>query len=344
MARASIFRYIKPVTELYEAKVSVAIVNYRTPSLCIASLASLEPELAQLKNAHVYVVDNHSRDNSVREIQHAIEARRWSWATCLPLDINGGYSAGNNIAIRRALDESSDYVLLLNPDTEVRSGAVVHLLRFLETHPEAGIAGSRLEDADGTVQRSAFRFPSALGELDEALRFGLATRALSRWTIAPAPSATAESVDWVAGASMMVRREVFDVIGLLDPEYFLYFEEVDFCRRARQAGWSSWYVPESRVVHYVGQSTGVTNAADQTRRRPGYWFESRRRYFLKHHGLAYAAAVDAVALGATGLWRVRRQIQRKPRDEPQHFVRDLVSHSPLLNPRAWSTRKRGVAP
>src|SRR5277367_5597369 len=101
--------------------------------------------------------------------------------------------------------------------------------------------------------------------------------------VAPEPRAAAHRTDWVNGASMMVRREVFDSIGLMDEKFFLYYEETDFCLRALEAGWPTWTVPSSRVVHLEGQSTGATGAIAKRKRVPKYWFDSRRRYFRKHH-------------------------------------------------------------
>jgi len=109
----------------------------------------------------------------------------------------------------------------------------------------------------------------------------------------PIPDQATE-VDWVAGASILVRREVFDAIGLIDEGYFLYFEEVDFLLRAKRAGFRTFYVPTSRVIHHMGASTGVTDEKQPPRRLPSYWFDSRRRYFLKNHGMAHALLADSL--------------------------------------------------
>ena len=139
------------------------------------------------------------------------------WVTIEPLPRNGGFAYGNNAAIRPALasDQPPDYVLLLNPDTVVRPGAIPSLLKFLAAHPQVGMAGSRLEDPDGTPQRSAFRFPTIAGELDKTLRFGPVSRIFHRYIVAPPVSPQDTATDWVAGASLLVRREVFEAIGLV---------------------------------------------------------------------------------------------------------------------------------
>jgi GT2 family glycosyltransferase len=104
----------------------------------------------------------------------------------------------------------------------------------MKAHPEVGIAGSRLEDLDGTPQHSAFRFPSVLSELDGGLRLGVVSKLLSKWLVAPPISEVACPTEWVAGASMIVRREVFESVGLMDEKYFLYYEEMDFCLAAHR--------------------------------------------------------------------------------------------------------------
>jgi GT2 family glycosyltransferase len=129
---------------------------------------------------------------------------------------------------------------------------------------------------------------------------------------------------------MIVRREVFEAVGLFDDAYFMYFEEVDFCLRAGRAGWPCWYVPASRVVHLVGQASGVTDKAQSRKRRPAYWFESRRRYFVRNHGRVYAAVADAAWATGYALWRVRRAVQRKPDNDPAALLRDFIRHSVFL--------------
>lgn len=311
-------------------KVLIVIVNYRTPTLTIDCLHSLANEVKSLPNLSAIVVDNDSGDGSIEQIETAIKTQGWSdWATILAAERNGGYAYGNNLAIRAALASSypPDYILLLNPDTIARPAAIKTLVDFMEQHPQVGIVGSRLEDPDGTPQHSAFRFHTLLSELESGLRLGVISRLLSKWIIAPPVSDVDCQTDWVAGASMMIRREVFESIGLMDEEYFMYYEEVDFCLQAKKAGWSCWYVPESRVVHLVGQSSGVTNTKIPPQRRPQYWFDSRRRYFLKNHGWMYAALADFLWLFGFILWRVRRVIQRKPDPDPPHLLEDFLRHA-----------------
>jgi N-acetylglucosaminyl-diphospho-decaprenol L-rhamnosyltransferase len=308
----------------------VAIVNYRTPQLTIDCLGSIADEVRAL-GAKAVVVDNASGDDSVGRLNAALRERQWGdWLSLLPLEANAGFSAGNNAAIRAALAApgAPELILLLNPDTVVRPGAIQALVEFLQRHPQAGIVGSRLEDPDGTPQRSAFRFPSLSGEFDAAFRLGIVSKLIAGSVLAPPVSPIACQTDWVAGASMLVRREVFADVGLLDENYFLYYEEVDFCHRALRRGWQCWYEPASRVVHLVGQASGVTNSSvAPTRRRPAYWFESRRRYLLKHHSRLYVLSIDAAWVAGYAAWWLRAKLTRKPVVDPPRFWRDYLGHS-----------------
>lgn len=310
-------------------RLAVVIVNYRTSALAAACLRSLADQI-DAASMHVVVVDNASNDGSAEELSRLVATNNWSqWATVLPLATNRGYAAGNNAALRMLLDggDPADLIWFLNPDCVVQPEGLSALLEFMDAHANAAIVGSRLLDGDGGIQVSAFRFHSILSELVEAVRWGALSRCLADYVVAPPPPAVASRTDWVAGASMVVRRDVFERIGLLDEEYFLYFEDVDFCLRAARVGFECWYVPASRVVHFAGSSTGVTAPARATARRPAYWFHARQRYFRKNFGPLYTLAADLAFIAGFALWRVRRLIQRKPDRDPARFVWDFLAHS-----------------
>lgn len=276
-------------------------------------------------DVEVAIVDCASGDQSVERIKSCIDDFNSDGRfQILPLSHNNGFAYANNAAIGLAMNSSSmpDYFWLLNPDTIVKPGALVELLQFLTNHPQVGIVGSRLEGEDGKPQRSAFRFPSLLGELENGTRFRPVSRLLSRWIVAPPVRDEPFCADWVAGASMLVRREVLTEVGLLDDGYFMYYEEVDFCLRARKAAWDCWYVPSSRVVHFVGQSSGVTDLTKPGKPLPKYWFDSRRRYFQKNHGRFYALGVQITWAIAYLTWRLRRRVQRKPNLDPPNLLSD----------------------
>ena len=316
-----------------ETTLRIVIVNYRTPKLTIDCLASLESELMHLPGAHVVVVEGGSGDDSATQLAEAIAEQNWSsWVTLEVREDNAGFAGGNNAAIIPALAESPapEFILLLNPDTVVRPGAIHELLRFMEDHPTAGLAGSRLEDPDMTPQASAFRFPSIRSEFETTLRLGPISRLLKSKLVAMPVRDTPHRCDWLAGASLIVRREVFDAVGPLDADYFMYFEETDFCLAAHRAGFEAWYVPASRVVHLVGQASGVTaknDTAKPAKRRPAYWFESRKRYFVKNHGKLAATLADAVWIIGWSCWRLRIKLTGQPDRDPEKLLGDFVRHS-----------------
>jgi GT2 family glycosyltransferase len=216
-------------------------------------------------------------------------------------------------------------VHFLNPDTEIKPGAVLALVRFLEAHSRAGVASGSFEHQDGTLWPIAFRFPSPAGELEAGCRLGIVSRLLRERSVPRTMGSQPEQIDWCSGASMMLRREVLETVGGFDEAFFLYFEEVDLCLRIKAAGWECWYVPESRVMHVRGQSTGVTVLEQAPRRLPPYWFESRRRYFVKHHGPAYAALADAAFLLGNGVGQLKDTLKRVPRTP--FLLRDLARES-----------------
>jgi N-acetylglucosaminyl-diphospho-decaprenol L-rhamnosyltransferase len=313
--------------------VLIVIVNYRTAKLVVNCLRSLESEVKAVPGTQVAVVDNASGDDSLDIIGAAIEQEGWSsWATLMPSAVNGGYAYGNNYAIRPALASAQPpaYYWLLNPDTVVRPGALQALVDFMQAHPQVGISGSSFEEANGEPWPFAFRFPSILSELDGGIRLGIITKLLSKWSVVQWMTDQPAQIDWIPGASMMIRRQVFEAIGLMDEDYFLYFEETDFCLQAKRAGWECWYVPQSRVMHIAGQSTGVTVRNERPKRLPQYWFDSRRRYFVKNHGRLYAATTDLVWVIAFLLWQVRRFIQRKPDADPPQLLQDFLNNSALF--------------
>lgn len=311
----------------------IIVLNYRTADLTIQCLKSLAQEISIAKN-RVLVIDNHSNDASEERIQMAIKENGWShWASLTVLQENRGYAAGNNVGFKMAmlLSETPKYIWILNSDTIVLKGAIQALVDFMDAHPDAGIAGSQLEEPEGRLQHSSFRFPSIFSELDHAFRFGLFSRLLSRWRINKDISNEAQRTDWIAGASFFIRTSIIEDIGLIDEEYFLYYEEVDFCLKAYRAEWECWCVPQSRVIHLVGQSTQISRPEQHHKRLPDYWFRSRRRYFQKNHGWLYALITDLGWMMGFGIWRIRRLLQRKPDTDPPYMLWDFFLHSSLFH-------------
>ncbi len=271
---------------------SIVIVNWNVAPLlrdCLASIAA-SPE-ARLDadgllhlgtyTVEVYVVDNASSDGSSRMV-----ADEFPWAHLIASEHNLGFSAGNNLALRRC---SGRYALLLNPDTRVVNSALDSLLRYADSHPDVGVLGPQLRYGDGSPQSSRRRFPTLMTAFMESTlleEWFPDNRWARAYHLADVPDRTVQDVDWVTGACMLVRRDVLERVGLLDEGYFMYSEELDWCRRITDQSWRIVYLPEAVVVHYEGQSSGQVVAA-----RHIHFDSSKIRYFRKHHGPCQAAVL-----------------------------------------------------
>lgn len=322
------------------ARILTIILNYKTPEMTLKSAAAALREMRTL-GGEVQIVDNASGDGSAGLLRAAITANGWAdRVRLIESPVNGGFGAGNNLGLRQHLSDGSepDFFYLLNSDAWPDPGALEPLLAVMRDDPRTGMAGSHIRGTDGTAHDTAFRFPTIAGEFEGAARLGLITRALRHAVIPMGALPETTAVDWVAGASLLIRRETLEEIGLFDEDFFLYYEETELCRRAREAGWQVCYVPESRVQHVGGASTGLKTWA----RTPAYWFESRSHYFNKVHGRAYAAAATAARVAGGVLWRLRRLVSPRPPGDPPMFLRDLVAHA--LTPAPRPTRRTRAAP
>jgi GT2 family glycosyltransferase len=271
-------------------KLSILIVSWNTRTLleqCLASIYTPAPPFP----FEVLIVDNASSDGSPAMIRE-----RFPQAKLIENRDNPGFARANNQAIHRSAGE---YVLLLNPDTIVRPGGLAELVRFLDERPEAGAAGPRLLNPDGTLQVSAFPRPTLFREfwfLFHLDRFyPLARYPLSRWG-----GEEPKEVEILMGACLLLRRKVLDQVGPLDEDFFIYSEEVDLCTRVRRGGWRLYWTPRAEVVHYGGQSTQQV-AAEMFLRL----YQGKILYFRKHQGplavLAYKAILFLASLGRLAL-------------------------------------------
>jgi N-acetylglucosaminyl-diphospho-decaprenol L-rhamnosyltransferase len=262
-------------------KLAVIIVNYKTAGLVKQCLESLLKELAAI-DGRVIIVDNCSPDDSAASLRDWI-ARHDDPHVVQLIDskFNGGFSAGNNLGIR-AVD--ADYYLLLNSDTIVRPGALTILLQTAESHLEAGIISPRLEWPDETPQQSCFRYLSPISEFIDTAQTGPITAALSRFDVPVPVTENIVRPDWTSFACVLVRAELIEEIGLMDEGFFMYFEDVEFCRRARRAGWEIVHNPKVKVIHLQGSSSSFNQSALERKRLPPYYYASRTRYFYLAYG------------------------------------------------------------
>lgn len=316
----------------HRMKLLIIVLNYRVTDLTIDCLRSLAPEVKRIPGAaKVAVVENGTGGDAEQRLRDAIAQNGWDdWAALTTVFPNRGFTGGNNLVIRKWLGspECPEHFLLLNADTVVYPGAIETLVRFMDRHPEVGVAASRCEWADGNPQGTPFRFKGIASEFDYGLRLGIVSKLLAPWAGKIPQPAQACRVDWVAFASAIIRREVIEEIGALDEGLYTYFDDIDFCLNATRAGWQIWHVPESRILHYEGQSTGIV--VRNIKRRPDYWFQARRRFWLKNYGALYSALVDAAFLTGFALWRLRRWLTRKPDTDPPHMLSDAFRNSVFM--------------
>ncbi|HEV7216977.1 MAG TPA: glycosyltransferase family 2 protein [Chloroflexota bacterium] len=230
--------------------VSAVVVSWNVRDLLRQCLLSLRSAARQLP-LEVCVVDNGSRDGSAAMVQQEFPEVR-----LLVNSNNPGFAAANNQALR---DSRSEYVLLLNPDAELGTGALATLCRYLDCHPQVAIVGPQLCNDDGSVQSSRRRAPRlATGFLESTQ---LQQRLPRTWLtdyyyVADRSDAEEQPVDWLMGACLLVRRSAINAVGLLDERFHMYSEELEWCLRFRRAGWEIVYVPAAQVVHHSGQSSG----------------------------------------------------------------------------------------
>lgn len=302
--------------------VLTVILNWRTAEMTLRSVAAARQAMEGLAGA-ITVVDNASGDGSFETMAAATQGM--DRVRVVQSGHNGGFGAGNNFGIRLGLPDASrpDFVYILNSDAFPAKDAIARLLAYLQAHPKVGLAGSHIHGPDGEDHSTCFRFPSIASEFEGAARTGPISRLLAHRAVPLGVPAASGPVDWLAGASLMIRDEVIQSVGLFDEGFFLYFEETDLCRRAREAGWATHFVRESRVEHIGSVSTGMKEWA----RVPGYWFDSRWRYFTKAGGRGYAVMATAAQVAGGVILRTRRLIRPSINAGPPRFLRDLLGHA-----------------
>jgi GT2 family glycosyltransferase len=262
--------------------VAVSIVSYRTPELVRNCLRALDAARGEV-DLDVTVVDNASGDGS-----DDIVRREFPWVRVIANPRNVGFGAAHNQALRQA---TARYAMVLNSDAAIAPGALKTLVEFMDAHPDAAVAGPKLRYPDGSVQSSRRRFPSVATlflESTQVQRFWTDNSVLRHYYVADRSDDEAQEVDWLAGACLCVRTRAIDDIGLFDERFFMYSEELDWCRRFRAAGWRVWYVPTAEAQHHEGASARLDLAARDQR-----FQTSKVRYAEKWHGPRIARALRA---------------------------------------------------
>lgn len=251
---------------------SVVLVSYNTRELLEQALRTVLDAAAGLR-AEIFVVDNASRDHSAELVEEKFPQVR-----LIRSPRNVGFAAGNNLAFRQV---QGRYILLLNTDTIVRRDTLRCLVEFLDAHPEAGAAGCKILNPDGTLQLACRRgFPTPMAafcKVSGLSRLFPRSRRFAAYNLTYLDPEQVNEVDALSGSCMMVRKQAVDQVGLLDEDYFMYGEDLDWCFRMRQAGWKIYYVPHTAIVHFKGES----GRAEQM--RVLYRFYEAMSIFVRKH-------------------------------------------------------------
>lgn len=289
--------------------ISVIIISWNVEKLLKSCLASLQSQQIRKPGLgmEVLVVDNASSDGSVEMVKE-----EFPWVRLVENQKNVGYTAAVNQAIRLT---QRPFIMLLNPDARVLGDAPAVMLEYMCRHPDMGAVGPKLLNPDGSVQSSRRRFPTLLLSFIEStvLQRFLSWLPLLRWFyFEDAPDSVVQDVDWLVGACLMLRREAVNQVGGLDESFFMYFEELDWCYRAKAAGWRITYVPKAQVLHHYGQSS-----AQDLLHRHIYFNESKCKFFVKHYGRVqgqilrwFILATYFMQIGEEGL---KLALRHKPR-------------------------------
>ena len=303
---------------------SIIIVSWNVRGLLRACLQSIVETRGDL-DLEVIVVDGASADGSVEMVR-----QMFPWVKLIARPDNVGFPKGNNIGMMAA---SGRYLLFLNPDTVVLAGALQKLLDFLVGHEDVGCVGPQLLNGDGSVQSSRRRFPTLATAFWEStwLQGVAPSFVLSRYYMLDVPDGDVADVDWLSGACFMIPRRVIDVVGVMDEGYFMYSEELDWCRRIKRLGWRVVYLPRAQVVHYVGRSSdqAVTHRHINFQR-------AKLRYFRKYHGALVALVLRFFLLGSY-VWQMGWE-----------GMKGLLGHKrPLRQQRVlayWAVVRSGLPP
>ena len=254
-------------------QLSIIIVNWNVEALLHQALTSIYASWSETSQLEVIVIDNASTDNSVKMVQ-----QNFPHVHIIANTTNMGYPAGCNQGLAVS---SGQYRLILNPDTEIVGNALSALVQYMAGHPAVGLAGPALIYPDGTHQSSRRRFPTlAILFLESTWMEKFSPRSfLNNYYFLDQPDSVTQEVDWVTGAAMIIRREVWDKIGGLDEGFFMYSEELDWCKRIKMAGYSIVYFPEATIIHHEGKSSEQVVAE-----RHIYFQTSKIRYTRIYYG------------------------------------------------------------
>jgi hypothetical protein len=323
---------VNPVTD----DLVISIINYKTAQLTISCLQSVLADMSDTGtlSIHVVIVDNASGDGSPEIIEKWIADQDIAAAvTLIRSAVNGGFSAGHNQGIAA---RAGNFYLLLNSDAVLRPGFCRAMLAAAHTSPEGGLFAPRIDYDDGGQQVSLFRTPTPASELIRAAATAQVTQVLQRYDVPLDMPPEPNQIGWASFAGIVLRATMIDAIGDMDEGYFLYFEDTEYCLRARRAGWLIVYAPEARMVHFRGGSAPVKALAKAGKRLPAYYYASRTRLFYQAHGRTGLIAANLMWILGRSLAALRPLLGKPKTQASAHEARDIWTN--IMHPTRRSDR------
>ncbi|KGK42890.1 hypothetical protein LH51_03970 [Nitrincola sp. A-D6] len=274
---------------IYKSNVAIVLVNYNAGQLLSDNLSRII-ECSRGVNAKLFIVDNKSTDDSYSILDGLINSKNIVDVDLIRSNVNGGFAYGNNLGIAKALESGfePDYFYLLNPDAVPENGAIEEAVKNAKQMSDCCIVGSQMLDEAGNKTASAFRFPSIISEFNRGANIGLVSRLFPAASLVLPTNESIVPCDWVCGAGFLVPLKVYETLGEMDEQYFLYYEEVDYMKRAREQQIPVLVATQSKVVHIAGVSTGIVNNKVEKSSIPVYWYQSWHRFYFKNYSKAKA--------------------------------------------------------
>lgn len=314
-----------------QLNVSIVTVTYNASDFILTYLDAVLKLLNEFPSMSLVVVDNASSDDTVNKmLAFSTEHQLSSRFKIVEAGGNIGFGRGCNLGAKSAETFSPDVIWFLNPDTVVSVETPLALMELV-SEQNCDFAGSTLEDENGQLRSGAFRFPTPITVFMSTSLLGFIARAFPSKASTIALGQECVKADWLTGASFMVKKQAFEALDGFDSRYFLYFEEVDLFYRAGKLGMKVLSTPKSTVYHQSGASTGMNARRNTVKqpRRPAFWFESRRYFYLKNFGAAIFLATDIAFISGMLFRRFKNFVQRKPNLEPESLLRDVIGYSIL---------------
>jgi len=284
------------------ALINISIINYRTPDLTIQCVRSVLDDESGA-DCMVTIVDNASEDGSLEKLSEFTSSLTdTARVQLVASNTNTGFSGGHNQGVAAC---EATYHLVLNSDAILKPGFLSAMLEAAERSSDCGLFAPRIDYDDGTRQINCFRFPGALSELIRGAGTGPVTRLLRDHDVSLENPPDPDQIEWASFACILLRDKMLRAIGPMDEGYFLYFEDVEYCWRARQAGWRICLAPTARAVHFRGGSGPVKASQSARKRLPSYYYASRTRVLYQMHGRLGLTQANLMWLLGRGIAQLR---------------------------------------